>query len=168
MPRNKYQIIEKAYELDLNKLDEGFTAADIFCHAENRNKARAKLFSIVKYDYWKLSSTGEELTRYNMPIFRAKKRDLVFFEGLPTVRQKIEKIIEQRHRLDILEKLAQNPDVSHCYIIKRGEYYRPNKCGYTLEKGVAGIYEKADAISEAKFCDEISLEPCLAPKKEQA
>lgn len=155
----KYTIIEKAYELDLSKLDDGYSSADIYCHAESRNKARAKLLHTVRYDDWKLKHSNEPLNYWNIPIFRSKKNDLVLFQNVPTVKWKVEEIKQEKHRIDQLEKLAANDKISKCYIMKRGEYYRPNKRGYTSIKSEAGIYEKEDAISEARHCSDIRLEP---------
>lgn len=150
-------IVEKAYEIVLDKLDEGFLSDSIVCHAESLNKARKELLKKVEYDNWRLRYTGEELTYLNIPVRRKKSSDKVMFEGEVVLRYKIEGLKEERQRLQKLDELKNNPNVKYCYI-KKGSYYRPNSCGYTSLRYEAGVYNKEEAIQHAKSVREISLE----------
>jgi len=150
-------IIAKAYEIDLDKLDEGYLSDTISCHAENANEAKSKLLKIVRYDDWKLKYSGQELTYLNIPIKRRKSYDKVSFEGKEVLYFQIESIKDERNRISKLDEIQNNPNIKFCYIIK-GSYYRPNHCGYTSLRFEAGIYPKDEAVSHAKSVREIRLE----------
>ena len=152
-------IIEKAYEIPLDKLDEGYLSDNIICYAENTNKAKVELLEQIRWDGCKLKYSGEELNYLNIPVQRRKASDKVIFEGKAVTRCQIDDIIKERERLAKLEDIQNNPNITHCYIVK-GSYYRPNNCGYTSYKHEAGVYEKEDAIQHAKFCRDIRLESC--------
>ena len=49
-----------------------------------------------------------------------------------------------------LTQILEDEKVSHCYIKKRGSYYRPDSCGYTEIRTRAGIYPKERAVREGK------------------
>jgi hypothetical protein len=55
-------------------------------------------------------------------------------------------------------KVAKNNKITHCYI-RKGAYYRPNKCGYTDYITRAGVYTKEDALLSAEHCNELELLP---------
>jgi hypothetical protein len=150
-------IISKSYEIDLDKLAEGFLSDSIICYAENLNKAKTKLLRMVKYDYWVLKYSGEVLTYLNIPVKRRKSSDKVIFEGKEVVRSSINELISERERIDKLDEILNNPNIKYCYIIKGG-YYRPNSCGYTSLRFEAGVYPKDEAVTHAKSVREIRLE----------
>lgn len=152
----------KAYEIDLDKLDEGYTTDTIMCHAECITKAKVKLLEQVKYDDWKLRASGDELTYLNIPVKRRKYSDKVIFEDKEVLRHEIESIINERERNAKLDEILSNPDITHCYIIKHGSYYRPHSSGYTSLRHEAGVYPKEKAVLEAKSVREISLLRCDA------
>lgn len=53
-----------------------------------------------------------------------------------------------------------NQQYTEPYVIrKHGMFYRPNSRGYTYSIFEAGLYEKEDALKEAKMCDEITVMP---------
>lgn len=153
---NITNIVKKAYEIDFDKIKEGFLAASVICHAENLNKAKSLLLKEVKYEYWKLKYSNEELSYLNIPVKRCKSSDIVIFEGKEITRYLINEILEERERLAKLDEIANNPNVKYCYIYKSG-YYRPNRSGYTSLRFEAGVYPKEEAISHAKSVREISL-----------
>jgi hypothetical protein len=150
-------IVSKAYEIDLDKLDEGYLSDSIICYAENSNKAKTELLKQTRYDNWVLKTSGEELTYLNIPVKRRKSSDKVIFEGKEVVRCSIDGLITERERLSKLDEIANNPNIKYCYIIK-GSYYRPNSCGYTSLRVEAGVYPKDEAVKHAKSVREIRLE----------
>jgi len=150
-------IVEKAYEIDLDKLEEGYLTDEISCYAENANKAKIELLKIVRYDDWKLEWTEEKLTYFNIPVKRRKSSDKVVFEGKEILRYEIEGIKDDRNRISKLDEIQNNPNIKFCYIIK-GSYCRPNHCGYTSLRFEAGVYPKNEAVSQAKSVREIRLE----------
>lgn len=89
-------VISKAYEIDLDKLDEGYLSDSIICHAENLNKAKTELLKKIRYDDWKLKYSGEELNYLNIPVKRRKSSDKVIFEGKEVVRSSIDGLIAER------------------------------------------------------------------------
>ena len=150
-------LVEKAYEIDLDKLGEGYLSGSIVCYAENVNKAKAELLKMVQYDDWKLRYSGEGLTYLNIPVKRRVSSDKVIFEGKEVVRSSIESIISERERIANLDSILNNPNIKYCYI-KKGSYYRPNNCGYTSFRFDAGVYLKEEAVQSAKSVREICLE----------
>lgn len=150
-------IVSKAYEIDLDELNEGFLSDSIICYAENLSKAKTELLKQTQYDNWILRSSGEELTYLNIPVKRRKSSDKVIFEGKEVVRCSIDGLIAERERLAKLDEITNNPNIRYCYIIK-GSYYRPNSCGYTSLRFEAGVYPKDEAVEHAKSVREIRLE----------
>ena len=151
--------VKKAYEIDLSRIEEGYLYDNIVVHAENANKAKALLLNETKYENIRLRYLDKELTYLNIPVIRRNESDIIMFEGKEVLKCEIEDILKERERLAKLEEIENNPNITHCYIVK-GSYYKPNSCGYTSHKHEAGVYEKADAISHAKFCRDIRLECC--------
>lgn len=149
-------IVQKAYEIILDRLDEGYLSDHIVCFADSRNKAKARLLSMVKYDDWKLRFIGDELTYLNIPIRRLKSADVVIFEGQEMGRWEIQPLIVKRERLAKLDAILNDPTIKYCYI-RKGDYYRPNAKGYTSNLFEAGVYTKEDAVSKAKSCQELTL-----------
>lgn len=150
-------IVSKAYEIDLDKLDEGYLSDSIICYAENSNKAKTKLLKQIRYDDWKLKYSSEELNYLNIPVKRKKSSDKVIFEGKEVLRCSIDELISERERVAKLDEISNNPNIKYCYIIK-GSYYRPNSCGYTSLRFEAGVYPKDEAVSHAKSVRVIRLE----------
>jgi hypothetical protein len=58
-----------------------------------------------------------------------------------------------------INKITKSKQTTHCYIMKRGSYYKPNSCGYTDFPQWAGVYEKEEAVKHALCCDELTLIP---------
>ena len=151
------QLMLKAYEIDRDKLDEGYLSDTIVCHAENVNKAKKSLLELVRYDDWKLKKSGDYLDYLNIPVKRRPSSDKVLFEGNICLRCEIEEKLNERKRIEGLDEILNNPNILYCYIIK-GSYYRPNYCGYTSIRSEAGVYPKSEAVEHAKSVREIRLE----------
>jgi hypothetical protein len=98
-------IVSKAYEINLDELDEGYLSDSIICYAENLNKAKVKLLKEIQYDNWILKKSGKELTYLNIPVKRIKSADKVIFEGKEIIRCSIDKLIEERERLAKLDEI---------------------------------------------------------------
>lgn len=60
-----------------------------------------------------------------------------------------------------ITKIKKAKHITHCYIKKRGGYYRPNSCGYTDHIVRAGVYTKEDALKHYEHCDELTLIPII-------
>ena len=151
------KIIKKAYQVDLNKIEEGYLYSPMICYAENRNKAKSSLLGENLYSDLKLAGEEEEVTYLTTPVVRCKSADKYDFEGLEMTQRQIDDELTERKRLSVLDEILNNKSIKYCYIRKRG-YYRPNSCGYTDFKHRAGVYEKEKAVSHAKGCKEIWLE----------
>lgn len=148
----------KAYQIDLDRLDEGYLSDTIMCYANNVNEAKKKLLQEVKYDNWKLKYTDAELTYLNIPVIRRKSDDKILFEGKAVTEIEMNRILYKRERDLLLENILNDPNIKYCYI-KKGSYYRPNNCGYTDMKHRAGVYSKEEAVQSAKSCDELTIIP---------
>lgn len=149
-------IVSKAYEIDLNRFDEGYLSDSIICYANSRNEAKVNLLNQIKYDNWVLYN-NVEITYLNIPVIRKKSSDKVIFDGKEVLRCSIDDIIYERERIAKLNEITNNPNIQYCYIIK-GSYYRPNSCGYTSLRFEAGIYPKDEAVRHAISVREIRLE----------
>lgn len=149
----------KAYQIDLNKISEGFCFDVIYCHARNRNEARSQLLKKVRYDGLELKHSSKDISYSTIPVIRYKDADLIEFEGEYLCSLDIDKIKDKRKRIEYLDGILKDENVSHCYIRKHGDYYRPNACGYTSFKCFAGIYTKKDASDQGKSCHELQIIP---------
>lgn len=152
------EVIEKGYSINLNRIDEGFMYSEETVTAPNRSEAKSKLLRKVRYDDMKLKH-GETLTYLNIPVVRNKDFDIVDFEGKPTPRHEIDRILRTRKRNEYFQSIIDNPNVTHCYIRKGGSYYRPNSCGYTEFVTRAGVYEKEEAVKHGVSCSDLGIEP---------
>lgn len=153
----KLEIAEKAYELNLDKIEGGEYTTPCISYAETRGKAKNEILEDIKYASLRTRWTGEEIDYTNVPVRRAKQEDIVLFEGRGVKRWRVADILSERVREVELDELLNNPDVEYCYIYK-GSYYRPNSAGYTDFKTKAGVYTKQDAVRKAKHCNKLRLE----------
>lgn len=151
-------VATKAYKINLNRIDEGYSYSEVICHASTFNEAKSRLLQKVRYDGMKLR-LGDDLTYLNIPVVRAKEYDLVDFEGKYISQFEVHEILDKRKRMDYFNSILTDQSVTHCYIRKHGSYYRPNACGYTQIKAFAGVYEKSDAISHGKSCSDLQIIP---------
>lgn len=148
----------KAYELNLDKIIEGYRCSPVIAYGETRGKAKAAMWEEIKYDDYGLIWPNEEVSFLNLPIRRAKQYDKVEFEGEIRTKMEIDKIEQSRKRLAKLNSFLHKISITHCYILKRGVYYGPNSCGYTSFKSRAGVYTIEEGVSHAKGCEDIWLE----------
>jgi len=148
----------KAYQIDLDRLDERYLSDTIMCYANNVNEAKMKLLQEIKYDNWRLKYTDAELTYLNIPVIRRKSDDKILFEGNAVTKTEMNRILYKRERSLLLENISNDTSINYCYI-KKGSYYRPNSCGYTDYKYRAGVYTKEEAVQSAKSCEELTIIP---------
>lgn len=153
----KLEIVKKAYELNLEKIEGGEYTTPSISYAETRGKAKNEILEDIQYGGLRTRWIGEEVNYQNIPIRRAKELDIVLFEGQEVKRWRVEDILNQRERESELDRLLNDPDVTYCYI-RKGSYYRPNSNGYTDFRTKAGVYTKQDAVRKAKHCNELRLE----------
>jgi hypothetical protein len=155
----KLKIIEKAYRLNLDKIDDGFLCTERWCTAPNANIARGKLYADVKYEDMLMRFTVEPVTYFNLPVERYFERDTVLYKGENVIRHQVDYLIKRDLHQENLTALAKNKNVTHCYIKKHGSYYRDNARGYTTDITEAGIYTKVEAIKHANHCLDLILIP---------
>jgi len=150
---------KKAWVIDLDKINEGYCYDTFVAYAEKRNKAKSLLLKDAETEG--MTTNDEEVTCLNIPIKRAKELDKYLYNGeyLTNHEIKLMKIKEERNEL--WEDIKLNTGVSYCYIMKRGSYYRPNRKGYTSFLEKAGVYDKYDAISQAKSCEDLEIIPIV-------
>lgn len=154
-----FPIFEKAFTINLDKIYDGFHYPAINCRAKNRNEAKVKMLDYIRYDNMHLRIPFVPVTYLNMPIIRTPQEDKVFFENEVVRRGDIQDILYKRERLQKLNDILENPDIEYCYIMKRGEYYRPGSSGYTGFKIRAGVYTKQEAVSDGKSCVDLNIIP---------
>lgn len=152
----RLEIIEKAWQVDLSKIDKGYLWSNEIEYGETKGVAKHSF--LPEFDGARLAYSDEEITYLNIPVIRCKNADKVLFQGDIICRNDVQERIETQERDQRLDKLLlDNPD-SFAYIMKRGSYYRPNSCGYTGTKSQAGIYTLKEAIDSVKGC---SLYPIM-------
>jgi hypothetical protein len=152
----KYQLKQKAYEINFSKIDEGYLYSETICYAETIGQAKSILLKEI--DLAKLKHSDEDISYLNIPVIRCKKADKFEFEGEDICLWRIEVILSERERKAKLDLLLNDDSLKFCYI-KKGGYYRPNSCGYTDFRHRAGVYTKEEAVSHAKSCSDLTLIP---------
>jgi len=155
----KYKLLEKAYEIDLSKIDERYVYEREIAYADSVGKAKTKLLSTANYNGMQLY-IGDDLTYINIPVIRAKDHDKFEFEGKGETMYSINEILHDRERITKLDELLNNENIKFCYI-KKGSYYKPGSCGYTDFKHRAGVFTKEDAVQSAKSCDDLWIIPVI-------
>lgn len=152
-------IENKAYELNLDKIDEGYLLSPIVVYATTLNKAKVKILHEIRHEdlllRCSITGYGDEITYLNIPVIRCKDKDKTLFEGEYLTNNQIARIKRKKGLLEMLE----NPLITHCYIKKRGTYYRPNNCGYTDIISEAGVYTTREAVDSGLSCEELSVIP---------
>lgn len=148
----------KAYQIDLDRLDEGYLSDTIMCYANNINEAKKKLLQEIKYSNWKLKYSGAHITYLNIPIIRRKSDDKIMFDGKAVTEIEMNRILYKKERDLLLENILNDKSIKYCYI-KKGSYYRPNSSGYTDLKYRAGVYTKEESVQRAKSCNELTIIP---------
>ncbi|WP_079242620.1 hypothetical protein [Chryseobacterium indologenes] len=151
-------VIEKGWKLGASQLEEPWYYDDLNCRAENRSKAKYKFINMSELDGVK-NKWGDEVTFLNIPVIRCKEADLVLFNDGHVVRSRVREEIKRQEHQKLLDEILENPEVTHCHIMKRGLYYRDNSCGYVESKLGAGVYTKDYACSHAKGILELKIIP---------
>lgn len=153
----------KAYQLNRSYLDT--TNESVFMnyipeyfYAVNEKDARLKALKIVS-DHDLKDYCDNEITYINCKVKRVKQHDKIFVNGEYKTQLQIDRDKEKQLRLNFLQSILDDENISHCYIMKRGTYYRPNSCGYTEFKLFAGIYSKNEAVSDGKSCQDLTIVP---------
>lgn len=155
----KYKILIKAWCIDFSKVEDGYLYTEKIAYAQTRSTARKLLLNECRYDDIKLLRNKSELTYLNIPVKRHPDSDKVEYKGKAIIRFQIARQEWLELRNAEFQTLLSYPAITHCYIMKRGSYYRPNSSGYTAIKAFAGIYPKHEAVPHARSCDEITLIP---------
>jgi hypothetical protein len=155
----KLKIVEKAWSIDWDKIDEGaYYSGNIeVLYAETRSKARGRFFAITDICDYKLSN-GDDIEFINIPFARCKAADKYDFNGEILTKWEYEEKQNEIERQKKLDEILNNKDITHCYI-EKGSYYSDNWCGYTSAITRAGVYLKSEAVSHARSVCEISIIP---------
>lgn len=156
----KYILVKKAYQIDFNKIEEGYLYCERSCYAKTRNEAKSTLLGKLKSDYeeLQLKYSDDKVNYLNIPVIRYKEADRYLFEDKELTLSAIEEIHQERIRIASLDEILNDNSIVFCYI-KKGNYYKPGSSGYTDFKIFAGVYTKEEAISHAKSVREIKIIP---------
>ena len=152
------KILQKGYTIDFSRIAEGFVydQSRYEINAVNKNQARSILLGLAEDMQL---YTGVDLTYITIPVITCPQADLIEFEDRSIIRYKLNTLLKMREWSARLKTLEDDSSVEYCYIMKRGEYYLPDSCGYTSIIERAGVYPKAEALQHARGCNEISLKP---------
>ncbi|MCP9763819.1 hypothetical protein [Lacihabitans soyangensis] len=154
----KLEIVEKAYRIDLERVEDSYVWSEKVVHAETVNAAKRKLLELVRYEDMK-TRDGVEVCYLNIPVVRDNGADLVIFEGEKVARWlALDRISRKERAMEISELCLTH---RFFYILKRGCFFRPNNCGYTDHKEFAGVYTADEARRHALSCEEITLVPIV-------
>lgn len=153
----------KAYKLNRHYLDTTHESVFMgyipeYFYAENEKDARWEALKIV-HDHDIKDYCDNEITYISCKVKRAKEFDKILVDGVYKTQIEINRDKEKQLRLNFLQSILDDENITHCYIIKRGTYYRPNSCGYTEFKLFAGIYPKKEAVSDGISCQDLTIEP---------
>lgn len=75
----KYILAQKAYQVNFDKINEGFLSSGNICYAESRNKAKSILFNEIGDEGWELRYSDDPLSYINIPVIRAPEYDKFIF-----------------------------------------------------------------------------------------
>ena len=153
----KQKIVRKGYQVDFSKIEEGYSYSSHITYAESLGKARALLLDKCSYEYMCLKDEEREVTYLNIPVIRYPEMDTFMFGDKEMTQQAYEEHQAKNERSAGLQAILDNNIIKFCYI-RKGSYYGPDSNGYTDFRHKAGIYTKEEAVSHAKYCDEIWLE----------
>jgi hypothetical protein len=151
-------ISEKAYVLNTAKLEEGYYYTEYVSYAPTRGKAKRELLEPCEYCA-KLLGSNEDVVYTNIPIIRYKYLDKYSYNGMSLTRDEIVALKEKEFRDSSLEEILASEEITHCYIRKRGAYYKPGSCGYTELKTRAGVFLKQEAVSSGRSSKELDIIP---------
>lgn len=154
----KLEIVEKAYELNLDMIRDAHLCNEIVVFAETRGQAKQKISEEIDLEDYEIEYVGK-MTFLNMPIRRAKQYDKVLFRDEEMRRSQVEYKIRVEEENAKIEKYLEDPKITHCYIKKRGSYYGWNKCGYVSYSTHAGVYPKDEAVPYCKNSLELTCVP---------
>ena len=155
----KLKIKEKAYQIDFNRIEEGYLYGEAICHAESLGKAKAKLLSEVEEATTCLF--GDEVTFLNIPVIRAKQYDKVLYNNEIITRDQYTYKKRVRDNDKELDKILKDDNITHCYKMKRVMYYSWDNCGYVSYKQNAGVYEKEKTVNYCKGQLEVTCIPII-------
>lgn len=151
----KNKIIKKGYQVNFNKIDEGYLYSEEVTTADTIGQAKKELLGRL---YDAKTWFGDEITYLNIPVIRCEDADIIEFEGKEVSRFKIKEILEKRERFSKLDAILNDENVKFCYI-RKGSYYRPGSCGYTDFRYRAGVFTKEEAVQDGKSCSELTIIP---------
>lgn len=84
-------IKEKAYCLNLDKIDDGFLLSEIIVHAPTRNKAKYMMLDKIFFSGYTVNE--EDICYTNIPLIRAKMHDKVMLDNKVVRRWEYERAI---------------------------------------------------------------------------
>lgn len=106
-----------------------------------------------------LFSEYSECEFINIRARRTREKDLYDYNGKELTLKQIETEKHYEKRDIELQSILDDENTVYCYKIKRGYFYRPNNCGYTENRINAGVYEKKEAVSDARIIRELTIKP---------
>ena len=156
----KVEVLSRGYRIDLSRVEEGYLYEEFCCHAKTKGKAKTKLLEQIKYEGLCAEGTDEELNYLNIPVVRDQSYDLIEYKDrVFDSRVQFETFLQRELRELDLRDIIEDPNITHCHILKRGQYYRDNSSGYTDHKLAAGVYTKKVAVGEAVSCEDLVISP---------
>lgn len=155
----KLRIQQKAYALNLDKIENGHYYSEVIVLADSRGQAKQKILSEIDLDDYKLELWGDKMTYLNMPVIRKKEYDEVLHNNEVFTRWVLEQKINQEIENQRIEGFLSDESITHCYIKKNGSFYGWNYCGYTSFSTQAGVYPKEEAVPYCKNLDELKCVP---------
>lgn len=139
-----------AWVINKNKLAEPWFAPDEVYYGSSVGKVKRKALNDL--DGHLSSIFKEPFTFLNVPLVRAKQFDKYIIDGIIKTMADIDYDNRKaKQDTELLKIVNENPD-GMAYIIKGGMYYRPDNCGYTEFKSMAGVYPVSDAARSVRGC----------------
>lgn len=144
----KLEIVEKAYMFNNSEIEQPWFYEDIIEYVETRGKAKMKIWRHLDDEIRNVD--GKEITFLNLPVKRCKNQDRVLYKGEIVKRYQTAHYQAVEKNDNLLDSYMKDTSITHCYKMKRGQYYAWNNCGYVSYKHVAGVYPKEEAIPYCK------------------
>lgn len=148
----------RAWKLSHFEFDILYPGGAPIVYSDTYEEAVERMIEQIEDNY--KTTANRLLEPSDVKVSRYLPLDRLNFRGINNIeRQNAAQILKQERHTKQLFDLMGNPAVTHCYIMKRGVYYRDNFCGYTDSIAKAGVYLKYNAVNHAVGNTEISVVP---------
>ena len=119
----KLPLAKKAYSIDNYIINDPQSASwfgdENIVYCENRNEAKKELLKIAE-ECEATDRYSKPFNYLNIPVKRNKDFDKRLYKEKSYSIDEFYKVIYKEEKLEELDEIKNNPNISHCYIYKNG------------------------------------------------